>query len=127
MNVPTRLAVRDDDGAFLSRAAVGPRELRVCLALIAISAPSPVSYFRLGPHHWSAGFRAIGLQNREATLRVTPGVGEAPLLARLIVYVRFWVWFTGSGWAVRVTKRLGLVFEIWEVSLVAWLVAVAVR
>jgi glutamine synthetase len=45
-------------------------------ALLAISAPSPVSYFRLGPHHWSAGFRAIGLQNREAALRVTPGVGD---------------------------------------------------
>ncbi|HEY0801702.1 MAG TPA: MASE4 domain-containing protein, partial [Steroidobacteraceae bacterium] len=28
----------DDGGAFLSRAAVGPRELRLCLTLIAISA-----------------------------------------------------------------------------------------
>jgi glutamine synthetase len=45
-------------------------------ALLAITAPAPVSYFRLGPHHWSAGYRAIGLQNREATLRVTPGIGD---------------------------------------------------
>jgi glutamine synthetase len=44
-------------------------------ALLAITAPTPVSYFRLGPHHWSAGYRAIGLQNREAALRVTPGIG----------------------------------------------------
>ncbi|MBB3771411.1 glutamine synthetase [Angulomicrobium tetraedrale] len=41
-------------------------------ALVAISAPTPVSYYRLTPHAWSCGFRAIGLQNREAALRVTP-------------------------------------------------------
>lgn len=45
-------------------------------ALIALSAPTPISYYRLGPHHWSCGFRAIGLQNREAALRITPGLGE---------------------------------------------------
>ncbi len=51
-------------------------------ALVAFTAPSPVSYHRLGPHHWSCGFRAIGLQNREATLRVMPGQGDAAGLAR---------------------------------------------
>jgi glutamine synthetase len=45
-------------------------------ALVAITAPTPVSYYRLGPHRWSAGYRAIGLQNREAALRVTPGLGD---------------------------------------------------
>ena len=45
-------------------------------ALVAITAPTPISYYRLGPHHWSCGFRAIGLQNREAALRVTPGIGD---------------------------------------------------
>jgi len=45
-------------------------------ALLALTAPVPVSYFRLGPHHWSTGYCAIGLQNREATLRVTPGLGD---------------------------------------------------
>jgi glutamine synthetase len=45
-------------------------------ALVAITAPTPISYFRLGPHHWSCGFKAIGLQNREAALRVTPGIGD---------------------------------------------------
>ena len=38
MDIPTSPAVRDDDGAFLSKATVGPREWRLCLALIAISA-----------------------------------------------------------------------------------------
>ena len=45
-------------------------------ALVAFTAPSPVSYYRLGPHHWSCGFRAIGVQNREAALRIIPGVGR---------------------------------------------------
>ena len=38
MSISTSYAVRDDDGAFLSRAAAGSRELRLCLALIGISA-----------------------------------------------------------------------------------------
>ncbi len=45
-------------------------------ALVAFSAPTPISYYRLGPHHWSCGFRAIGLQNREAAIRVITGLGE---------------------------------------------------
>jgi len=47
-------------------------------ALVAVTAPTPVSYFRLGPHHWSCGFKAIGVQNREATLRVTPSASRDP-------------------------------------------------
>ena len=38
MSTSASYAVRDDEGAFLSRAAVGSREVRVCLALIGISA-----------------------------------------------------------------------------------------
>jgi signal transduction histidine kinase len=38
MSISTSHAVRGDEGAFLSRAAEGLRELRVCLALIGISA-----------------------------------------------------------------------------------------
>lgn len=45
-------------------------------AIVAITAPSPLSYYRLGPHHWSCGFSAIGLQNREAAIRVIPGNGR---------------------------------------------------
>ncbi len=41
-------------------------------ALVAITAPSPVSYMRLGPHHWSCGFDAVGVQNREAAIRICP-------------------------------------------------------
>ena len=45
-------------------------------AVLAFTAPSPVSYHRLGPHHWSTGYRCIGLQNREAALRVMPGISR---------------------------------------------------
>lgn len=38
----------------------------------ALVAPSPVSYLRLGPHHWSCGYAAFGIQNREATIRSCP-------------------------------------------------------
>ncbi len=41
-------------------------------ALCALVAPSPVSYLRLGPHHWSCGYASFGVQNREAAIRVCP-------------------------------------------------------
>jgi glutamine synthetase len=40
--------------------------------ICALVAPSPVSYMRLGPHHWSCGYAAFGVQNREATIRACP-------------------------------------------------------
>jgi len=42
-------------------------------AMTALFAPSPVSYLRLVPQHWSCGFASFGIQNREAALRVCPG------------------------------------------------------
>lgn len=41
-------------------------------AIMAIMAPSVVSYGRLTPHRWSAAFNNLGLQDREATLRICP-------------------------------------------------------
>ena len=41
-------------------------------ALCALTAPSPISYLRLGPHHWSCGYDAVGVQNREAAIRICP-------------------------------------------------------
>ncbi|WP_326955025.1 glutamine synthetase family protein [Amycolatopsis sp. NBC_01286] len=43
-------------------------------ALLAIGAPSVVSYLRLEPHHWAGVFLAWGLENREAPLRLVQGV-----------------------------------------------------
>lgn len=47
-------------------------------ALCALMAPSPVSYLRLGPHHWSCGYNAFGIQNREAAIRVCPSPDRDP-------------------------------------------------
>ena len=81
---------RDADGLNVAHDPDGPLGLsevaaRFCAgilahvdALVAVTAPTPVSYYRLGPHHWSCGFRAIGVQNREAALRVCPGIASDP-------------------------------------------------
>jgi len=45
-------------------------------ALTALTAPSVASYLRLRPRSWSAAYQVIGLSNREAALRVSPGRPE---------------------------------------------------
>ncbi|MCZ6524293.1 MAG: glutamine synthetase family protein [Alphaproteobacteria bacterium] len=46
--------------------------LRHLPALVALTAPSVISYLRLVPHNWSAAFTCLGLRNREAALRIAP-------------------------------------------------------
>jgi glutamine synthetase len=41
-------------------------------ALVAITAPAPVSYLRLKPHHWSASYTWFGERDRESALRICP-------------------------------------------------------
>jgi len=41
-------------------------------ALCAFTAPSVISYLRLSPHHWSAGFGTMSERDREATIRIPP-------------------------------------------------------
>lgn len=45
-------------------------------ALLAIGAPSPVSYLRLIPQHWAGAFQAWGLENRETALRLVQGPAD---------------------------------------------------
>ena len=42
-------------------------------ALVALSAPTAVSYLRLKPHHWSSAYTWLGDRDREATLRICRG------------------------------------------------------
>ena len=42
-------------------------------ALVAVTAPSCVSYLRLQPQHWSGAMRCWGTENREAALRFIAG------------------------------------------------------
>jgi glutamine synthetase len=41
-------------------------------ALIALTAPSPISGLRLKPHNWSSSYTWLGEKDREATLRICP-------------------------------------------------------
>ncbi|MCF3936746.1 glutamine synthetase family protein [Acuticoccus sp. M5D2P5] len=44
-------------------------------ALTAITAPSALSHMRLTPHRWSAAFNNLGVQDREAAVRICPTFG----------------------------------------------------
>ncbi|MGQ0567061.1 MAG: hypothetical protein ACT4OK_18625 [Gemmobacter sp.] len=46
--------------------------------ICALFAGSPVSYYRLGPHHWSCGYASFGIQNREAAVRICPAPDPDP-------------------------------------------------
>ncbi|WP_328607686.1 glutamine synthetase family protein [Amycolatopsis sp. NBC_00345] len=55
-------------------------------ALLAVGAPSVLSYLRLEPHHWAGVFTAWGLENREAPLRLIRGApGQRDTAANLEV------------------------------------------
>ncbi|MCG6115846.1 MAG: glutamine synthetase family protein [Mesorhizobium sp.] len=44
-------------------------------SIIALTAPSVVSYLRLTPHRWSAAFNNLGFRDREASVRICPVSG----------------------------------------------------
>lgn len=74
-----RPASHDPDGPHgMSRAAGAFVEgvRRHMPALSALSAASVVSYLRLVPHRWSAAFNNLGLQDREAGIRICPVFGQ---------------------------------------------------
>jgi len=52
--------------------------LRYLDAIIAITAPSVISYERLTPHRWSAAYNNLGLRDREASLRICPVSAKDP-------------------------------------------------
>lgn len=41
-------------------------------AILAFTAPCPISYLRLTPHHWSSSYTWFGDRDREASLRICP-------------------------------------------------------
>ncbi|MCB2094116.1 MAG: glutamine synthetase [Rhodobacteraceae bacterium] len=47
-------------------------------SIVAITAPSAISYARLTPHRWSAAFNNLGYRDREASVRICPVVGTDP-------------------------------------------------
>ena len=47
-------------------------------AILALTAPSVISYLRLTPHRWSAAYNNLGFCDREASLRVCPVTAKDP-------------------------------------------------
>ncbi|MEM8596167.1 MAG: glutamine synthetase family protein, partial [Pseudomonadota bacterium] len=47
-------------------------------AILALTAPSVISYLRLTPHRWSAAYNNLGFRDREASLRVCPVTAKDP-------------------------------------------------
>ena len=58
--------------------------------IIALLAPSEVSYIRLTPHRWSAAFNNLGYRDREAAVRICPvsSLDQAKAAAQANVEVR---------------------------------------
>ncbi len=47
-------------------------------SILALTAPSVVSYLRLTPHRWSAAYNNLGFRDREASLRICPVTAKDP-------------------------------------------------
>lgn len=79
-----------DDGTPLTYEATGPcgmspitdafaaGVLKYLPNIIALTAPSVISYERLTPHRWSAAYNNLGFRDREASLRVCPVTARDP-------------------------------------------------
>lgn len=52
--------------------------LRYLDSIVALTAPSDVSYLRLTPHRWSAAYNNLGFRDREASLRICPVTATDP-------------------------------------------------
>lgn len=82
--VHIHMSFRDGDGKPATYNADGPYELsdtagkfvagvlKYLDRIVAITAPSVVSYTRLTPHRWSAAYNNLGFRDREAAMRICP-------------------------------------------------------
>ena len=88
--VHIHLSFQDDAGTPLTYDADGPcgmskltdafaaGVLKYLPNILALTAPSVVSYERLTPHRWSAAYNNLGFRDREASLRVCPVTAKDP-------------------------------------------------
>lgn len=88
--VHVHMSFVDDNGAPLTYDEEGPcgmSEMTGAFAagvlkylpdIVALTAPSVISYERLTPHRWSAAYNNLGFRDREASLRVCPVTAKDP-------------------------------------------------
>lgn len=91
--VHIHMSFRDEEDRPATWDPAGPHELgekagrfvagvlKYLDSIVAITAPSVVSYIRLVPHRWSAAFNNLGFRDREASVRICP-VSDASDVAR---------------------------------------------
>ena len=89
--VHIHMSFLDPDGAPATYSESGPcgmSELTASFAagvlkyldsILALTAPSVISYLRLMPHRWSAAYNNLGFRDREASLRVCPVTAKDPI------------------------------------------------
>ncbi|MEM9107866.1 MAG: glutamine synthetase family protein [Pseudomonadota bacterium] len=82
--VHVHLSLRDVDGTPVTHDPAGKHELGAAAGqfiagilkyldrILALTAPSVVSYTRLTPHRWSAAYNNLGFRDREASVRICP-------------------------------------------------------
>ena len=76
-----QLAAYDENGPCgmsALTAAFSAGVLKYVEHIIALTAPSVISYERLTPHRWSAAYNNLGYRDREASLRVCPVTAKDP-------------------------------------------------
>ncbi|MVO18567.1 glutamine synthetase family protein [Parasedimentitalea huanghaiensis] len=88
--VHIHMSFLDGDGAPATWDADGPSGMSALSAsfvagvlkyldsIIALTAPSAVSYLRLTPHRWSAAYNNLGFRDREASVRICPVTSDDP-------------------------------------------------
>lgn len=88
--VHIHMSFLDGDGAPATWDADGPSGMSAVSAsfvagvlkyldsIIALTAPSAVSYLRLTPHRWSAAYNNLGFRDREASVRICPVTSDDP-------------------------------------------------
>lgn len=88
--VHVHLSFVDDDGLPVTHdelkpfgmsdltAAFAAGVLKYMENIVALTAPSVISYERLTPHRWSAAYNNLGYRDREASLRICPMTARDP-------------------------------------------------
>ncbi|MEO0681620.1 MAG: glutamine synthetase family protein [Pseudomonadota bacterium] len=88
--VHVHMSLRDRDGRPATWSPDGPGGLSQAAGafaagilrhlpdLLALTAPSDISYLRLTPHRWSAAYNNLGFRDREAALRICPVAASDP-------------------------------------------------
>ncbi|MDQ1245957.1 MAG: Glutamine synthetase [Actinomycetota bacterium] len=78
MHVHLSITGEPEDGLGVNGASFMAGILEHLTGLLAVTAPTPMSFARFRPHFWVGAFLGWGVGNKEVPLRVVPGRSGAP-------------------------------------------------